>query len=144
MPVLDAEPGVSSYPYDAPYTNLLTTSDSPRISLGSDEGELQRDFAAKMYLMWDPVVRRLCSPATPQSVTNCTAIPVPLGYVSWQFDGAVVNSRLVQTGANSDGSANGTSWIVACGGCSSPLVFVPSQPSQDSIGYPSWSASVVP
>jgi hypothetical protein len=145
-PVLDAQTGDRNYPYEDTYLNTLSTDDSPAIQLSSGEGELQRNFAATMYLMWDPLLPTGCIPATSKSATvTCTSIPVPLGFISWQFSGAATNAQQIQSNPNPNGAPNNTPWFVNnCGGCSSPLTFVPSQSSQTADGYPVWSTSINP
>ncbi len=141
-PVLDVTADDLNYPYEDTGSNILKTSDSPDIRAEDDEGELQRNFSATMFLMWDPVLPSGCFPATSQSATQCSSIPVPLGYISWQFSGAMTNTLNTQSSPNSDGAPNNTTWIVnSCGGCNSPLTFYPSQASQNNYGYPTWQAN---
>lgn len=146
-PLLDKDPNTLNYPYypDNPeqYLNTLETEDSPAIPLSDDEGELQRNFAATMFVLWDPILPDGCIPATSQAATQCSSIPVPIGSISWGFSGATVNTQQLQNSPNPNGVPNNTTWLVNnCGGCSSPLTFVPSQPAQVAYGYPTWQGAV--
>jgi hypothetical protein len=96
------------YPY--PHTETLGTSDdmahdNPAVDLTQTPnlGELARIFAAKMYLMW-----------TPDELANCTgdacAIPIPLGYVDWGFQGDTINTL----DASVPLARNTTTWMLYC------------------------------
>ena len=71
LPYLDTE---------APYGTTSTQDDQPFTGLDTTQfTELTRTFAATMYALW-----------TPSAASGCTAgsactIPVPLGYVTWQW-----------------------------------------------------------
>jgi hypothetical protein len=56
-----------------PYAVGDQTQDSPYVSLYATDIETSRTFSATMYAMWDPHL--------PNS------IPVPLGYIQWNFSG---------------------------------------------------------
>jgi len=94
------------YPYKSGPT---TTSDSPEIPLNSNDIEAKVNFLATMYLMWTP--------------TLTGAIPVPLGFVTWNWNGdAVQNSGVWSLGSNNSGSAGSFSL---------------------STSYPTWTTSVI-
>jgi len=79
----------TSYPYDT----HTSTSDSPAAGLDSTTyKELIRNFAATMYLMWTP------------NLPN--AIPVPMGYVSWNWSGDAVYNSSTQLWSVSGSSQN--------------------------------------
>jgi hypothetical protein len=69
-----------------------TASDSPASELYSSESKVSESFGATMYLMW-------------QSSTS-GSIPVPLGYVPWQWSGTAVQNAGVWTVSSGSGSAS--------------------------------------
>jgi hypothetical protein len=93
------------YPYVSG-SSPLTTSDNPDWAFPSSTYPgLTTDLHATMYTLWTP------------SGTN--SIPVPLGYVSWSWDGI--------------GTYNGTSWTASGSSTSSESGFTASSV------YPTWS-----
>ncbi len=79
-----------------PYAVTSSTNDNPSIALNSANKEETRTFTATMYLLW--------------SSGLANAIPVPLGYVNWQFSGdatltnAQTNQWSLKSGSGSSNS----------------------------------------
>ncbi len=94
-----------------PYDTGATTRDSPFITLLATDTETTRNFSATMYALWDP------------NLTN--SIPVPLGYVQWNFSGdaTIVNAQTNQ-------------WALKSSSAGPNNVFVPST------SYPQWSVTL--
>jgi hypothetical protein len=108
----------------------LSTNDNPAISLDSTIGEMSRTLSATMYLMWTPNADSLCT-----SGSACT-IPVPLGYVNWNFCGDSINTLAQQS--------NSTTWILnRQSETPSPAPFDASAPSpQNNYSYPTWKTTL--
>ena len=94
QPVVGVFPALDS---GYPYSKGTTTSDNPpTATLTNTDKEVTRAFSATMYLMWS------------SELTG--SIPVPLGYVDWQFtaDATLTNSQsntwAVKSGTGSAGS----------------------------------------
>jgi len=91
-----------------PIVTGFSFSDSPVRGLPSADNEFTWTWSATSYFMWNP------------QLTN--SIPVPLGYVSWQFFGdAVQNTTTNVWSLQSDSSSSASSF-------------------QASLSYPSWSS----
>lgn len=105
-----------------PYAYGDSAADSPAWPLDSTDTRVTRTFAARMYLLWNPALPSGCTlPATSREGT-CTSIPVPLGYLDWQFNG----------GAQARPSGNWTPSGPDCSkGCSSTF--------QSSTQFPLWT-----
>jgi len=99
---------------DYPYDTHNPTLDNPRIELTSNIQQYSRIFHARMYLLWRP------------GLSN--SIPVPLGFVDWNFSGEVLLK---------DATTN--SWILKSGqgGPNSPA-----EPFTRSHSYPLWNSLV--
>ena len=88
--------------------------------------------------MWDP--------QTPCNTGGDCSIPVPLGYMNWNFNGDAINTLSVQNTPNSPlQTTNNTTFILnACSGCKLPLTFTSTEGSGASSvpawGYPQWKA----
>lgn len=83
--------------YDSPYQELLNGEDIAA-----------REFAARMYLMWDPVLPIGCTPpVSPNGLTTCTSIPVPIGYVDWGFRADALSDRITHEKTKSGWTALG-------------------------------------
>jgi hypothetical protein len=109
-PVLNCVPQTlpiaSTYPAldtEYPYSTSSSTNDNPAIGLQTTYKEESRTFSATMYLMWSPGLSG--------------SIPVPLGYVAWQFAGDAKFASNQWTLSSSSRSNNGftasssyTSW----------------------------------
>jgi hypothetical protein len=80
-------PGLDTGGY--PYITGTAMDDSPAMALIGptfEPNSISRHFAARTYLMWDPVLPSGCTPPqNPNGDTTCSSIPVPLGYVDWGF-----------------------------------------------------------
>jgi hypothetical protein len=103
------------YPYQG-MVNPATVVDGPLQQAYATS--LTRNFQATMYLLWQP--------------TTTGAIPVPLGYIPWEF---------VATATNTAGtwSASGA------GGPTTPYPsFVTSNASLPHYGYPIWTGKAIP
>lgn len=92
-------PGTSgldgAYPYQNKYGQLV--NDAPYAKLFSTYTTERRSFVATMYLMW-------------QSSTS-SSIPVPLGYVDWQFSGSSSEPQLNSTWGPPTGSGSAGSFV---------------------------------
>lgn len=81
-----------------PYLTLGSSNmanDSPYLLLPIDARIVAREFSARMYLMWDPDLPSGCTPPlAPSGATNCSSIPVPIGYADWGFRAEAWNDRL--------------------------------------------------
>lgn len=86
-----------------PYQNKTaqTVNDAPEAPLPSTFTLTQRSFSASMYLMW-------------QSNT-ANSIPVPIGYVSWQFSGSASEPQQNSTWGSPTGGGSAGSFTVAAG-----------------------------
>jgi hypothetical protein len=107
-----------------PYAYGDSTSDSPDWSFDSTDTRMTRTFTARMYLLWNPALPSGCTlPDTDLGQEGtCTSIPVPLGYVDWEFNG----------GAQAKPSGKWTPFGPECSkGCSSAF-----RPSTE---YPLWT-----
>lgn len=91
---------------------LQTAHDSPQVVLKESYTELTKAMSARMYLMW-------------RSSDRPSAIPVPLGFVDWQWSAHAVHD-----------DASGT-WKLQA---SSKNAF----PYQSNITYPNWTNKVPP
>jgi hypothetical protein len=109
-----------AYPYspDGDMNSSSYTDDSPKAGLSDMQGEVARDFRARMYLMWI------------STLTN--AIPVPLGYVNWQFAGDAINTLSLAQGEN------GTTWILPYYPKSADSFVA----SQTSTSFPLWQTAI--
>ena len=119
-----------------PNDNGPFTSDSPNTSLPPSLGDLAINESFSRYLMWDPTLPSGCTAATPTRSSTCTSIPVPLGYVSWNWTGGAINTLWTQTGDN------GTTWKRNCG-AGSAASFRSALPSDPFSGYPTWTHTVL-
>jgi hypothetical protein len=106
-----------------PYRGLISNNvawDGPETVLTAGFSEVNQTFKARMFLMWDPTIPNGCTPGR-----TCTSIPIPLGYVSWQFSADAVQN---------------VTWVVRSSDQSA-------KPFQSSTGlpptltYPQWSAT---
>ena len=72
----------TAYPYDESSVGATTysTNDNPGIPLYTNASEATASFSATMYLMWQP------------SLTSSPVIPVPLGFITWQWSGDAVQN----------------------------------------------------
>lgn len=97
---------------DTQYPTDITnpTEDNPDYVLTSTYNEVTRTFTARMYLMWT------------SGLTN--SVPVPLGYVDWQFSG---DATLVNATSNT--------WTIKSGSGSSNTF-------QASVAYPLWTSYI--
>jgi len=70
------------YPTDesAVGATSYSTNDSPGVPLYSNATGVTASFSATTYLMWQP------------SLTSSPVIPVPLGYINWQWSGSAVQN----------------------------------------------------
>jgi hypothetical protein len=93
-----------------------STSDAPILKLFPDGVQTKWTFKAVMYLMWQPT-------NYPSGGSLSGAIPVPIGYVSWGFNGAAKQKNGV--------------WSLGSATSPSPNI------KYDSQNYPEWSALVV-
>jgi hypothetical protein len=94
-----------------PYSLGGQTQDSPFLKLNATDTETTRTFSAIMYAMWDP------------NLPN--SIPVPLGYIKWNFSGDA-------TIAN----ATTNQWTLKSSSAGSNNTFTPST------SYQLWSATL--
>jgi hypothetical protein len=137
------------YATNAGYPN--TTSDSPGMPLAATSegnpipmGEGAEAFGATMYLLWDPALPVGCptastiqtidpvthKPTITQTASQCSSVPVPLGYVNWGFCGDAINTVPSQNNTYQQ-------WMLSCGGPT------PVQPTvQSSSSYPTWTGTV--
>ena len=109
-----------------PYTTGAEMDDSPYIALAGptfEPNSISRNFAARTYLMWDPLLPSGCTaPKPPFGVTVCSSIPVPLGYVDWGFTATAI--RMGRDGwAPSGGPDPATPEFVGTDGSASALDF---------------------
>jgi len=77
----------NQYPYADPNKLRLPeqVDDSPFMFL-QGYARRERDFAARMFLLWDPTLPAGCTPSKSTGTqAPCDSIPVPLGYVDWRF-----------------------------------------------------------
>jgi hypothetical protein len=114
------------YPYGTGYTGTVYTTavtndnadDSPNTGLPSAVGDMEREFAATMFVRWIPQADPSCT-----SGAACT-IPVPLGSESWGWCGDAVNTGIIQPYPNLS-----TYWLSCAQYSQSNLMtFVPSTP----------------
>jgi hypothetical protein len=117
LPDLDTQ-----YPYNGTGgTNNNTARDQPLIQLISPYVSVSRAFSATMYLMWNPDLP--------------SSIPVPLGFITWEFSGNAINTLFPQ-GVN----PSSPTWGIACyqdgrNGCQG--TFIPS------LTWPTWDTASV-
>lgn len=111
--------------------------DSPFTPLSPTVGEFQRFFKARTFLMWDPSLpgpgQASCTAATPGNAGTCASIPLPLGYLAWQWSGDVINTLDTHQGVK------GTTWKISCNQKSAGQ-FQQNAASQSPYGYPTWSS----
>ena len=109
----DAGPDLDNkYPYP-PVIGTNEFGDSPAVQLLPADNEVSRTFNAQTYLLWS------------SGLTN--SIPVPIGSIMWNFTGMATNS----------GTSTTQKWKAK--GSKNVGSFVPSDISQASYGYPTWS-----
>jgi hypothetical protein len=89
-------------------SGTTNATDAPGMPLPSIYSSATRNFNASMYLMWQS--------------GGANSIPIPLGYVTWEFTG--------------NGSQSNGTWTP--GGSGSNSSFFPITPSQTSPGFPTW------
>ena len=96
-------------------------NDSPGVGLNTSV-KAAEVFEATVYLMWDPALPSdPGSPCVPAHTAGsgdvpskgCSSIPVPLGYVSWNWNAYAVNTMNTALGDH------GTVWKLD--GCTSPV-----------------------
>jgi hypothetical protein len=97
-------------------------NDSPDIALDQANGEEARNFSATTYGLWTPTQDGACN-------AGVCMIPVPLGYVSWSWEGDAINTLQNQS--------NETTWNLLS--CSSDSV----NTFQASSTYPTWTTTWV-
>jgi hypothetical protein len=144
--------GLDNY-YPLALATPNTTNDSPTTAIRETVGEKLRDFAATLYLMWDPALPTGCAPAyttvtnnvgTPHKST-CDSIPVPLASIQWEIKACAINTLNPSAGVNLDGSKNGTPVSISCGqpNPNLPTTGTAIQPasSGSSYGYPQWGSA---
>jgi hypothetical protein len=132
-----------TYPYGngtgAVYTMSApndTAIDGPGNALPSIYGEWQTSMNATMYLGWVPTVDAACT------LSNACTIPVPLGSMTWWWEGDAINTLHPQT--------NLTNWMLNCGtnACGQNrqqpnIAFHTASPSSDpNYSYPTWVNAV--
>jgi len=124
-------PGLDNiFPYPMNPGSNNTTQDNPGSGLDASEGEFLETFTAKMYLLWTPPVASDC-----KSGAICT-IAVPLGYVSWGFNGDAINQQQFLNTTSALANLN-ASWWKACGQAQpANPVFVQANSSNS---YPTWT-----
>lgn len=90
----------NTYPYNStPGENPVR--DSPEVRILDNDRDVTFSLAADMYLMWNPLLPQGCYPGG-----QCTSIPVPLGYTSWQVSmEASRDSRQQNWSASGSGAA---------------------------------------
>jgi hypothetical protein len=110
----------NKYPYGGVYSNNM--NDSPDIALDQANGEEARNFSATTYGLWTPTQDGACN-------AGVCMIPVPLGYVSWSWEGDAINTLQNQS--------NETTWNLLS--CSSDSV----NTFQASSTYPTWTTTWV-
>jgi hypothetical protein len=101
-----------------PYSTGNPTDDNPNLGLQVQYKEETDTFAAQMYLMWS------------SGLTG--SIPVPLGSVTWKWSGDAVQNVTKHTWSEKTGT-----------GTKSAGSFQPSNVSQPSEGFPTWTSVVV-
>jgi hypothetical protein len=107
-----------------PYQGLLSADkaeDGPQMPLPAPYATGARNFNATMYLLWQPPQLR---------GTGLASIPVPIGYQQWQF--AAITTQKLPIGSDK-WKEPATTAHGDIGG------FVPSQSTDPSYGYPSWT-----
>jgi hypothetical protein len=136
------------YPYAITQGEPKEVVDNPSYNLsfpGTALAELNDNFRAQMYLMWDPSLNADgsqapgCAASTvlnPDgvSVTSATSkctgsIPVPLGSLTWGYCGTAINTL----------SDEPNTWILSCpanGAADVNQVYIPSSGTPS---YPTWS-----
>jgi len=95
---------------DYPYDSEASTADSPDIPLPQNvvlpESETAESFHARMWLMWDPALKfpsvsgcnpaqpgnQTANPPTPATPSQCDSIPIPIGFVDWNWSGDAINT----------------------------------------------------
>ena len=97
---------------DYPYDWHNPTRDSPPIELQAGAEEISRRFHARMYLLWG------------SGLSN--SIVVPLGYVTWHFEGHATRGDIL---------TNTWKLNTGAGGADDP-----ERPYRSTQDYPSWSA----
>jgi len=115
----------TGYPYGTLGKNLFsvmhpndTATDNPSVAFVASWGEVQRQFSATMYLMWNPALTG--------------SIPVPVASMAWQFTGDGINTLSLVP------APNGTTWTVPCG-LGATGACVPSVPATDpNQSFPTW------
>lgn len=133
----------TTYPYALP-ANSDHTSDNPNVTLKPNFGYVNRAFAAKMYLMWDPALNANgtsgCAIATTvqnpdhtftSTPSQCAgSIPIPVG--SWDWS---VTCEGINTLSNATGQQN-TTWTRGCGNNTQ------APPFQSGLSIPGWSVAL--
>jgi len=100
----------ASYPYAA-QINSTQSDDAPYVVLPtSPYNKITRAFAATMYVLW--------------TSSTASAIPIPVGSITWQFSGATTLTNSKWGGVTGSGTAN---------------AFVASSGTQSNDGYPLWT-----
>jgi hypothetical protein len=140
------------YPYAVTSFFPTTANDSPSVGLvfGSTTlYEVNANFQAQMYLMWDPSLNDDGSSATGCAATtfwnatftafvstpsNCSgSIPVPLGSLTWGWCGTAINTL----------GEGATPWIVTCPTGGVPDVQPAYIPANGVSSYPTWSSVIL-
>jgi hypothetical protein len=99
-----------SYPYAA-QINTTQSDDAPYVVLPtSPYNKITRAFSASMYLLW--------------TSSTASAIPVPIGAITWQFSGATTLTNSKWGTVTGSGTAN--AFVAAIG-------------TQSNDGFPSWA-----
>jgi hypothetical protein len=105
-------------------------------------GEAAAQFKATMYLMWNPSLNANgtsapgCAASSIQAGKNITStaskctgsVPIPLGYVSWGFNGCAIDTL-----SNTD-----TQWVLQC---PVPVSVAPTPTVEPTSSYPQWSTT---
>jgi hypothetical protein len=133
LPVLD-----NHFPYGDTVTVTRpndTAWDAPTFALLSTYVEVQRLFAATMYLMWDPTLPSGCAAASSAGPSTCTSIPIPVGSVAWNFPGNGINTLAPYA------TGNLTTWVVPCGPGAAGACVTVTPGTSPTASFPQWSST---
>ena len=140
------------YPYAVVANSPFIADDSPSIGLGLGTNtvyEVNDNFQAQMYLMWDPSLNddgtaaEGCAATTfwnanftsfLSTSSGCSgSIPVPLGSLTWGYCGTAINTL----------GQGSTPWILTCPTGGIPDVQPVYIPVNGVSSYPTWSSAIL-